>query len=617
MRSSSWERASQTSSDAALIIVNHPRPPAPRRPLLRPRGPVTLTSHTLRMQAGGGKHALFGILSLPYLDLAAPVTPLRHLPVAQLHLHDDAQEPGDADAAAVADARRAEAELPVLARHLLHDLRKRVDVDRAAQQPLPEDDDEHHVHRRDEVEHGVRRQQPEVAHLKQRRQVQPVDADERRRRPRDEDPQLVQEPVHRVELAELRERRRPQREQQRRRHPLVDRVLGDVHQQQRQHVRHEERPGPLEVVLQAVLSVRVLRRVRRRRDRRARREQRGRRRVPRQVRDLVLLQVLLRHRRVVLPPRAQGALGQHDEEADEHDGRQARREQQAVAHAEPPPVRHHDVEPGADQPRRPRAAAPAREAHGPVVVRQPEEAELAAAGADAGDDDADHLHDDGLAGGREGDEEHAGAREGDEDQHAEGVRHAVDVVGRDELREEGGEDVGEEDDAFRDRGPDEVLGGGEDDHVEDVVDEACCVTLAQHGLDPPPTRRMRGSVPSSQKATTTCVSACRKSAERRAEYSAHDDDGDPGMGRRPEDEGDRPVMVHFSTILDSGRQKTSRRRARADTSYLDEADGLFGGVGLGRGPSDGFGVSDIGHTITVSKWGDKPMGCRRANEWVT
>lgn len=48
----------------------------------------------------------------------------------------------------------------------------------------------------------------------------------------------------------------------------------------------------------------------------------------------------------------------------------------------------------------------------------------------------------------------------------------MDEVGCDELGEEGGEDVGEEDDAFGDVASDEVLGGGEDYDVEDVVDEA-------------------------------------------------------------------------------------------------------------------------------------------------
>lgn len=45
----------------------------------------------------------------------------------------------------------------------------------------------------------------------------------------------------------------------------------------------------------------------------------------------------------------------------------------------------------------------------------------------------------------------------------------MDKVGSDELCEERGDDIGEEDDAFWQRA-DEVLGGGEDDDIEHIVD---------------------------------------------------------------------------------------------------------------------------------------------------
>ncbi|KAL8932466.1 MAG: hypothetical protein Q9211_006297, partial [Gyalolechia sp. 1 TL-2023] len=54
---------------------------------------------------------------------------------------------------------------------------------------------------------------------------------------------------------------------------------------------------------------------------------------------------------------------------------------------------------------------------------------------------------------------------------AEGVRDQVDEVGGDQFHEEGGDYVGEEDERFGDRGTDEVEGGGEDDYIQDVVDE--------------------------------------------------------------------------------------------------------------------------------------------------
>ena len=56
----------------------------------------------------------------------------------------------------------------------------------------------------------------------------------------------------------------------------------------------------------------------------------------------------------------------------------------------------------------------------------------------------------------------------------------MDKVRRNELGEEGRDDIGEEDDAFRE-GADEVLGGGEDDDVEDIVDEACKKTRSAVG----------------------------------------------------------------------------------------------------------------------------------------
>lgn len=177
--------------------------------------------------------SLFFFFSIPicaHPDLLAPVPPVPDLPVAEPNLHGHAEEPGGADAGAVADAGGAEAELAVGRVHLLHDAGEGVDVDGAAQQALPEDDDEDEVDAREEVVHqeGVERQQRDVADLQERRQVQPPHAHPRDRRPRHEHPQLVQEPVHRVEVPELREGRLLQREQQHRRDPLVYRVLGYV-----------------------------------------------------------------------------------------------------------------------------------------------------------------------------------------------------------------------------------------------------------------------------------------------------------------------------------------------------------------------------------------------------
>ena len=55
----------------------------------------------------------------------------------------------------------------------------------------------------------------------------------------------------------------------------------------------------------------------------------------------------------------------------------------------------------------------------------------------------------------------------------------MDEVGCDELGEERRYNIGEKNDALRDGGANEVKGGGEDDYVEDIIDEAYEIVLAQ------------------------------------------------------------------------------------------------------------------------------------------
>lgn len=101
-------------------------------------------------------------------------------------------------------------------------------------------------------------------------------------------------------------------------------------------------------------------------------------------------------------------------------------------------------------------------------MRQPDKAHLARAGRHAGEGDAKHAPPErgGVC-----DELHAEEGEGDDGGDAEVVGHAVDGVGEEELGEEGGQDVEEEDEGFGEGRADEVEGGGEDDDVEDVVYE--------------------------------------------------------------------------------------------------------------------------------------------------
>ena len=47
------------------------------------------------------------------------------------------------------------------------------------------------------------------------------------------------------------------------------------------------------------------------------------------------------------------------------------------------------------------------------------------------------------------------------------------AVGKEKLDDEAGNHVAEEDDAFWDRGADEIEGSRQDDDVEDIVDETC------------------------------------------------------------------------------------------------------------------------------------------------
>jgi hypothetical protein len=105
-------------------------------------------------------------------------------------------------------------------------------------------------------------------------------------------------------------------------------------------------------------------------------------------------------------------------------------------------------------------------------MRQAQEAKFSAAARQTGHDNAGHLDSYGFVWRRERDKKHAEGGADYETYDSRPIRHLVYEVWRDELREEGGQDIGEEYDAFRYIGADEILGGGEDDNVEDIVDKA-------------------------------------------------------------------------------------------------------------------------------------------------
>ncbi len=110
-------------------------------------------------------------------------------------------------------------------------------------------------------------------------------------------------------------------------------------------------------------------------------------------------------------------------------------------------------------------------------------------------------------------------------------------VGRAELDAEGGDHVCKEDDSLGDIGSDKVQGRGEDDHVEDVVDQACTDSVRVAGR--PANRhtdrifvsiQAKSHLPKSQNATHTRGDAPLKACLRRSPNSAHEDEGDPGSG---------------------------------------------------------------------------------------
>lgn len=68
------------------------------------------------------------------------------------------------------------------------------------------------------------------------------------------------------------------------------------------------------------------------------------------------------------------------------------------------------------------------------------------------------------------DEEYVWGGEGNEDENVDWVGNVVDEVWSDEFDEKWGYNIGEEDDVFWEC-VDEVLGSGENDDVEDVIDK--------------------------------------------------------------------------------------------------------------------------------------------------
>lgn len=100
----------------------------------------------------------------------------------------------------------------------------------------------------------------------------------------------------------------------------------------------------------------------------------------------------------------------------------------------------------------------------------------------------------------------------------------MDEVWSEQLRDEGGNDIGEQDHAFRNTGADEIERSREDNHVEDIVDEAC--DESAHCL----LSHVR-IIPNSQKAAHTLGSAPLNVCFNRSTKRGREEDGDPGSGK--------------------------------------------------------------------------------------
>jgi hypothetical protein len=178
----------------------------------------------------------------------------------------------------------------------------------------------------------------------------------------------------------------------------------------------------------------------------------------------------------------EGAFWKYQEEAHEHDHGKKGESQQTIARADLERGGEDGICTSTNKPSASCPTAPACKSKVAVVMCQAQKAELTASAAQTSQYDAKHLNPDRpriLQLGRESDYDHATCGESDEDGDSEVVGYLVDEIRGAQLCNERGYDIGEEDDAFGDVGPDEIEGGGEDDHVEDVVDEAWEVSVSE------------------------------------------------------------------------------------------------------------------------------------------
>jgi hypothetical protein len=109
-----------------------------------------------------------------------------------------------------------------------------------------------------------------------------------------------------------------------------------------------------------------------------------------------------------------------------------------------------------------------------IVMRQSQKTELAQSTAETGQHDSNHLDSDSariVRSGGQRDKQHTRGGYSHETTNAHGIRRQVYKVRRNQFDKERGHHIGQENDTFWYSGTDKVERGGEDDDIENIVDE--------------------------------------------------------------------------------------------------------------------------------------------------
>lgn len=93
------------------------------------------------------------------------ILPTRNLPITQPYLNHHTDKPRNTDTSRVTDRGSAQRELTILRGNPIADLRKGINVYKAAKESFPEDDCKYEPYVRYEVEQSVEGQQDQVGYL--------------------------------------------------------------------------------------------------------------------------------------------------------------------------------------------------------------------------------------------------------------------------------------------------------------------------------------------------------------------------------------------------------------------------------------------------------------------